>query len=111
MKWNIGQLSDEQLSEFFNLTREQVNDLLAQADQDKELVINQLSHQHIQSGARHVALTESEAKLTSYEDVVCEWGLSVCKHCGAAEGEWDNNETCIGHLDSLFMEPDDEETR
>lgn len=106
MKWNIGQFSDKQLMDSFNLTREETNNLLAQCDNNKQLIIQKLSEQHIRSGARHEALTESEAKLTAYEDAVCEWGLSVCKHCGAAEGEWDTHDTCIEHLNSQRKEID-----
>lgn len=98
MKWHISRMDDEMMMQLFNLTKVELNNLLAQSNNDRELVISYLSHQHIQSGARHVALTEAESKYTGYETTVCEWGFSVCKHCGAAEGDWDTNDTCIGHI-------------
>ena len=54
--------------------------------------------EHIKGGKRHVTMTAEEAKGTRHEMPVIEWGLSVCKYCYAAEGEWDDHDTCIESL-------------
>lgn len=53
---------------------------------------------------KHEIMTYDEAKGTKYEDAVCEWGLSVCKHCRAAEIDLDHHDTCEGYRDAVQKE-------